>query len=74
LWKPGSALRNNEWKLVELHEENRVELYNLRDDLSETIDVSNKFPEITSRLVSKLNEIKIDLNANKATFNENYNN
>jgi arylsulfatase A-like enzyme len=74
LWKPGSALRNNEWKLVELHEENKVELYNLRDDLSETIDVSNKFPEITSRLVSKLNEIKIDLNANKATFNENYNN
>ena len=74
MWKPGSALRNNDWKLVELHEENKVELYNLRDDLSETVDVSNKFPEITSRLVSKLNEIKIDLGANKATSNENYNN
>ncbi len=74
MWKPGSALRNNDWKLVELHEENKVELYNLRDDLSETVDVSNKFPEITSRLVSKLNEIKIDLGANKATYNENYNN
>ena len=74
MWKPGSALRNNDWKLVELHEENKIELYNLRDDLSETVDVSNKFPEITSRLVSKLNEIKIDLGANKATFNENYNN
>lgn len=74
MWKPGSALRNNDWKLVELHEENKVELYNLRDDLSETVNVSNKFPEITSRLVSKLNEIKIDLGANKATYNENYNN
>ncbi|MEC7478722.1 MAG: sulfatase [Bacteroidota bacterium] len=74
MWKPGSALRNNDWKLVELHEENKIELYNLRDDLSETVDVSNKFPEITSRLVSKLNEIKIDLGANKATSNENYNN
>jgi len=74
MWKPGSALRNNDWKLVELHEENKVELYNLRDDLSETVDVSNKFPEITSRLVSKLNEIKIDHGANKATSNENYNN
>ena len=74
MWKPGSALRNNDWKLVELHEENKVELYNLRDDLSETVDVSNKFPEITSRLVSKLNEIKINLGANKATSNENYNN
>ncbi len=73
MWKPGSALRNNDWKLVELHEENKVELYNLRDDLSETVDVSNKFPEITSRLVSKLNEIKIDLGANKAILNENYN-
>ena len=74
LWKPGSALRNNDWKLVELHEENKVELYNLKDDISETVDVSNRFPEITSRLVNKLNEIKIDLGANKATINENYNN
>ena len=74
LWKPGSALRNNDWKLVELHEENKLELYNLKDDLSETVDVSNKFPEITSRLVTKLNEIKIDLGANKAILNENYNN
>ncbi len=73
MWKPGSALRNNDWKLVELHEENKVELYNLKDDLSETIDVSNKFPEITSRLVNKLNDIKIDLGANKATLNKNYN-
>ena len=74
LWKPGSALRNNDWKLVELHEENKLELYNLKDDLSESFDVSNKFPEITSRLVTKLNEIKIDLGANKAILNENYNN
>lgn len=74
LWKPGSALRNNDWKLVELHEENKVELYNLKDDISETFDVSNRFPEITSRLVNKLNEIKIDLGANKATINENYDN
>ena len=74
LWKPGSALRNNDWKLVELHEENKVELYNLKDDLSETVDVSNRFPEITSKLVNKLKEIKIDLGANKATINENYNN
>ena len=74
MWKPGSALRNNDWKLVELHEENKVELYNLKDDLSETVDVSNRFPEITSRLVNKLNKIKIDLGANKATINENYNN
>ena len=37
---------SNDWKLVELHEENKIELYNLRDDLSETVDVSNKFPEI----------------------------
>ena len=74
MWKPGSALRNNDWKLVELHEENKVELYNLKDDISETVDVSNIFPEITSRLVNKLNEIKIGLGANKATINENYNN
>ena len=74
LWKPGSALRNNDWKLVELHEDNKLELYNLKEDLSESVDVSNKFPEITSKLVAKLNEIKIDLGANKATLNENYNN
>ena len=68
LWKPGSALRNNDWKLVELHEENKLELYNLKDDLSETVDVSNKFPEITSRLVTKLNEIKIDFSQTRMLF------
>ena len=66
--------RPNSQSAREFHEENKLELYNLKDDLSETVDVSNKFTEITSRLVTKLNEIKIDLGANKAIINENYNN
>ena len=28
LWKPGSAIRNDDWKLLKFYEENKLELYN----------------------------------------------
>ena len=33
---PGSAMRQGDWKLIEFAEDNRVELYNLREDIGET--------------------------------------
>ncbi|MDC3077340.1 sulfatase [Flavobacteriales bacterium] len=72
LWKPGSALRNNDWKLVEFYEDNRLELYNLKDDISESKNLSKKFPELTNNLKNQLNQIKIKLSANSTTINKNY--
>ena len=72
LWKPGSAIRNKDWKLIEFHEDNRLELYNLKDDISESKNLSKKFPELTKNLKNQLNQIKIKLSANSTTINKNY--
>jgi len=72
LWKPGSAIRNKDWKLIEFHEDNRLELYNLKDDISESKNLSKKFPELAKNLKNQLNEIKIKLSANSTTINKNY--
>ena len=72
LWKPGSALRNNEWKLVHFYEENTKELYNLNDDFSESNNLADAYPEIVNKLSNKMDEIKVELNANKTTLNKNY--
>ena len=72
LWKPGSAIRNNEWKLVHFYEENTKELYNLNDDFSESNNLADAYPEIVNKLSNKMDEIKIELNANKTTVNKNY--
>ena len=44
LWKPGSAVRGGDWKLLKFYEENKLELYNLKDDLSEQTDLSQSRP------------------------------
>ena len=72
LWKPGSAIRNNEWKLVHFYEENTKELYNLNDDFGEANNLADAYPEIVNKLSNKMDEIKIELNANKTTLNKNY--
>ena len=32
---PGASIRSGDWKLIEFYEDNRLELYNLREDISE---------------------------------------
>ena len=50
-WKPGSALRKGDWKIVVHYEDHRTELFNLADDPGETTDLSSRWPE-------KMNELK----------------
>jgi arylsulfatase A-like enzyme len=40
--KPSSAIRNGDWKLIEFFEDGRRELYNLREDPSESRALSEK--------------------------------
>jgi arylsulfatase A-like enzyme len=54
--EPGSAIREGEWKLIEFHSDGRRELFNLRDDVSETRNLAEKRPEIVRRLAVRLNE------------------
>ena len=48
LWQPpGGAIRKGPWKLIENFEDGSVELYNLKEDIGETTDVSDGNPRKT---------------------------
>ncbi len=52
--KPYGAIRLGDWKLVESYETNKVELYNLANDLAEKVDLSKKNKAKTKELYDSL--------------------
>ena len=73
LWRPGSAIRNGDWKLLKFYEENKLELYNLKNDLGEETDVSVKYPLIVKKLSNKMDEMLIEMDGKLPTINQNLN-
>lgn len=61
--EPGSAIRFGNYKLIDNFEKDRVELYNLEKDLSETNDIAKSEPEKTQELLSLLKEWRKKYNA-----------
>ena len=53
---PGCSVRCGDWKLIEYFEDGRIELYNLRDDLSEERDLARDKPELAAELRAMLAE------------------
>jgi len=47
---PAAAIRMGDWKLIEFFEDGTLELYNLKNDLSEKTDLAKKMPEKTKEL------------------------
>jgi arylsulfatase A-like enzyme len=60
MWTPGAAIREGDWKLIQFYEYDTVELYNLKDDLSETNDLSKSHPDKTAELLTKLKAMQTD--------------
>jgi len=52
--RPSAAVRAGEWKLIEFFEDDRVELYNLAEDIGEEDDLSEKMPKKTEELKKML--------------------
>lgn len=52
---PVSVIRSGPWKLMKFYEGNRVELYNLEDDLGETQNLVQEKPDTRDRLLDHLN-------------------
>ena len=61
--EPGSAVRLGNYKLIDNFEKDRLELYNLANDLSETDDIAKTEPEKTEELFSLLKEWREKYNA-----------
>ena len=58
-WRPGSAIRQGDWKLIEFYEDNKVELYNLARDPGEKRDLSKEQKDRSDQLLALMHE-KLD--------------
>ena len=72
LWKPGSAIRSGDWKLIIDYESNEVKLFDLKKDPGELNDISNLFNEEKRRLIRELEIMKKETNANSVSINQKY--
>ncbi|MDW8036867.1 MAG: sulfatase-like hydrolase/transferase, partial [Thermoguttaceae bacterium] len=48
--RPGGAVRQGPWKLIQQYETGQLELYNLDQDVGETQNLADKMPELANRL------------------------
>jgi arylsulfatase A len=52
--RPGAAVRQGDYKLIEWYEDGSVELYNLRDDIGENRNLAVKMPDKARQLKARL--------------------
>ncbi len=53
---PRFAVRDGDWKLVMVSPDNRVELYNVAEDIAEKNNLADKYPEKREELLKKLED------------------
>lgn len=71
-WKPGSALRKGDWKMVVHYEDNRTELFNLADDPGETTNLAGQNPTKVAELKKILDSKLTDSGAKFPEVNPDY--
>lgn len=64
---PVSTIRDGDFKLLEFFEDNRIELYNLKEDIGETNNLAQEMPEKTKELHDRLKQWREETNALMAT-------
>jgi G:T/U-mismatch repair DNA glycosylase len=63
LGRPAGAVRFGDYKLVESYESGRLELFDLKKDISESADLSKKMKRKTEELFKLLTEWRKNVNA-----------
>lgn len=53
---PAAAIREGDWKLIRWYEDDKVELYNIRDDLSEKNDLAARYPDRVKEMSARLED------------------
>ncbi len=69
---PACAIRAGDWKLIEFFEDGRAELYNLREDISESHNVAQDYPEKTNELKARLAQWRKEVQAKIPQPNPDY--
>lgn len=70
--RPGGAIREGEWKLIEHYETGRAELFDLSADASETTDLSMREPARAAELRGKLAAWRQSIGAQENTPNPHF--
>lgn len=73
LGRPAGSVRVGDFKLVELYENGKLELYNLKDDISESNDLSEKMNAKTREMYQILTDWRKSVNAQMPVQNQAYN-
>jgi arylsulfatase A-like enzyme len=60
---PAGAIRSGDYKLIEFFEDNRIELYNLKDDIGEQKNLTEKMPAKAKELHDLLRDWRKSVNA-----------
>ncbi len=71
-WTPGAAIREGDWKLIAFYEYQKVELFNIREDIGEQNELSTKFPKKTKELQAKLEAWQKKMNAKMPAKNPDF--
>lgn len=53
---PGGAIRDGDWKLIEFYEDGRLELFNLKTDYKERVNLVNRQPGVAKKLHTRLKQ------------------
>ncbi|WP_197168112.1 sulfatase [Neorhodopirellula pilleata] len=69
---PASVIRQGDWKLIEFLEDSSIELYNLRDDLSEQHNLAANQPDLVRELRAALEAWRQRVGAKMPTPNPDY--
>ncbi len=73
-WTPGASIRQGDWALIEFYEyNNKVELYNLKDDIGERYDLSEKYPQKADSLLQQLRKMQKETGAKFPVLKEDIN-
>jgi len=61
--RPGSAIRLGDYKLIQYFENNDIELYNLKEDISEKNNLAESNPAKRNELLNKLETWREEIHA-----------
>lgn len=65
--RPAGAIRDGNWKLVEMYETGETELFNLKEDISESKNLKSSHPEKSNELYKKLKNWQVEIDAKMPT-------
>ncbi len=70
--RPGSAVRMDDYKLIEFYEDSHLELYNLAEDIGEQTNLIDKEPRTAKKLHALLKQWRQDVDASMPSPNPSY--